>query len=266
MNVTREVVGIVLVRNEDRHIEAAVTNIVEFCDRIVIADHGSTDDTPEIVARLAARHRHIQSHRVGTPRESHDLIASYAGTNTWIFGVDGDEIYDPNGLSKLRAELLARSYQDRWMILGNVLNCDLLDPARKIAGGYLAPPCRSITKLYNFRAIRSWTGDTPERLHGGNIEFQPGWDASARHNLHEQRSWEESPLRCLHACFVPRSTLDGADDAARENIMDLHTAGPLARVNRWWKMLRRAPLESDWKKSRYRRGKRVQIDARAFFP
>ena len=152
------------------------------------------------------------------------------------------------------------------MILGNVLNCDLLDPVAKIAAGYLAPPCRSITKLYNFSAIRSWVGDTPERLHGGKIEFQPGRDASERLHLHEQLSWEESPLRCLHACFVQRSTGDGGKVNVRENIMDVHAAGLVARVRRWWKMLRGVRVESDWKKSRYRRGERVQIDASAFFP
>jgi hypothetical protein len=152
------------------------------------------------------------------------------------------------------------------MILSNVLNCDLVDREKKIAAGWLAPPCRSITKLYNFRHIRAWGGDTPERLHGGAIEFQPGRDALARLNLHEQQPWDSSPLRCLHTCFVARSSLDSDVPAVRENIMDVHAANPIRRIGRWWKTLRGKPLESDWKKSRYMRGERVTIDATPFFP
>ena len=68
------------------------------------------------------------------------------------------------GLAEMRKRLFSGEYDAHWMILGNVLNCDLLELASMSAKGYLAPPCRSITKLYNFRLIRSWNGDTPERL------------------------------------------------------------------------------------------------------
>ena len=262
----RQIVVLVLVRNEDIHVRHAVENVTAFCDRILLADHGSTDETPRILRDLAQRHAHAEYFPITNPRESHELIKSYAGSDTWIFGVDGDEIYDPAGLAKMRADLFAGRYDDAWMILGNVLNCDLVDRERKSAAGWLAPPCRSITKLYNFRHIRSWDGDTPERLHGGTIEFHPGRDALARFNLHEQEPWETSPLRCLHTCFVARSSLDPALPAVRENIMDVHAAAPLARVRRWWKKLRGEPLESDWKKTRYMRGERVTIDATPFFP
>ena len=262
----RQIIGLVLVRNEDVWVRQAVENVAAFCDRILLADHGSTDETPRLLRDLAARHTHVAYRTITSPRGSHDLIKKYAGTDTWIFGVDGDELYDPAGLARMRSQLLAGHHDDAWMILGNVLNCDLVDRAGKTAAGWLAPPCRSITKLYNFRHIRSWEGDTPERLHGGVIEFLPGRAASARFNLHEQEPWESSPLRCLHPCFTARSSLDAPTPAVRENIMDIHTAGPLRQMRRWWKMLRGAPLESDWKKSRYMRGPRVTVDATAFFP
>ena len=65
------------------------------------------------------------------------------------------------------------------MILGNVLNCITFNPAIGQAGGYLAPPCRSMTKLYNFNAIESWAGPCPERLHGGDgirVGYEGGFD------------------------------------------------------------------------------------------
>ena len=262
----RQIVGVVLVRNEDLRVRQVVENVAAFCDGILMADNGSTDGTPEILRQLAAEHPHASCHRIATPRESHGLVAGFAGTDTWVFGVDGDELYDPAGLARMRRRIFAGEFDDWWMIFGNVLNCDAVDPVRKTAAGYLAPPCRSITKLYNFRLIRSWTGDTPERLHGGDIDFHPGYAISARLNLHETTPWPDADLRCLHTCFVARSSADAAAPLVRENIMDVHAGGILRRIQRGWKMLRGVPLESDWKKSRYRRGERVTIDASPFFP
>ncbi len=48
-----QVVGVVLVRNEDVFVEQAIRNIAAFCDRIYAVDHLSTDLTPEILRRLA---------------------------------------------------------------------------------------------------------------------------------------------------------------------------------------------------------------------
>ena len=261
-----QIVGLVLVRNEDLEVRRAVENIAAFCDHVHLADHRSTDNTPRLLRDLAAQYPHCEYHRIESPRESHDLIKRYARTPTWVFGVDGDEIYDPAGLARLRAELFAGHYDDWWVIFGNVLNCQQVDVENKTAAGWLAPPCRSMTKLYNFAHIRSWDGDTPERLHGGEIVFQAGRSAAARLNLHEQQPWETSPLRCLHTCFQARSSQDPPQPLVRENIMDQHAGGPFRQVRRWWKKLRGQPLESDWKKSRYMRGELVTIDARAFFP
>ena len=262
----RQIVGIVLVKNEDLHLERAVRNVLEFCDRIFIADHASSDRTPAIAQELAARHSKIEGKVIGHPGESHDFLQPSVGTATWVFGVDGDELYDPIGLGKLRGELLGGTYDAWWMILGNVLNCDEVDAARKTASGWLAPPCRSITKLSNFSRIDSWRGDTPERLHGGSIVFREGCDASRRLNLFERHSWEDSPLRCLHTCFVPRSSLDSAQPLVRPNIMETYRARPLARIRRGVQRLLGRRVESDWKRSRYRRGERVTVDASAFFP
>ena len=268
-----QIVGLVLVRNEDIHVGRAVANITAFCDRILLADHCSEDRTPAILADLAARYPHVELHPVAHPRESHALVSGYAGSDTWVFAVDGDEIYDPAGLAELRTRILAGVYDRWWMIFGNVLNCDWVDAAGGGAAGYLAPPCRSITKLYNFSLIHAWDGDTPERLHGGRITFKEGFDASLRLNLHEQTSWEESVFRCLHTCFVRRSSAEptvenaGADGAlpARENIMDLHKYSLTAWIRRIYARLAGRAAVSVWKLERYRRGPRVRVDAASFF-
>src|SRR6185369_15232275 len=95
-----------------------------------------------------------------------------------------------------------------WQVFGNVLNCVSADEHTGQASGYLAPPCRSMTKLYNFRAIESWDGAVTHVFANGTIKFNPGYDGSLRLNLHETLSWEDAKFRCLHLCFMARSSLD----------------------------------------------------------
>ncbi len=95
-----QIVCVVLVRNEERFIATVLGNIVDFCDKIIVVDDVQTrDDTGVIVRRMMARHDKISYVVTKDPGESHTMIQQYAGTDTWLFAVDGDEIYDPEGLA-----------------------------------------------------------------------------------------------------------------------------------------------------------------------
>jgi glycosyltransferase involved in cell wall biosynthesis len=262
-----QIVGITLVRNEDVFVERAVRNGIDFCDRLIIADHYSTDQTFEIVSKLAAEFPgKIELHRVTEARESHFFVNGFAGSRTWLFGIDGDEVYDPIGLQRLRAELLAGKYDEWWVVFGNVLNCTAVDASSRTATGYLAPPCRSMTKLFNFNLIESWDGAVTHVFANGTIKFKPGYDASRRLNLHEQFTWEESHYRCLHTCFVPRSTLDCGSGVARPNVSESRRRGITTLLRKAIHFLLRKPLASEWKLEKYARGPLVTIDAKAFLP
>ncbi|MEO8206065.1 MAG: glycosyltransferase family 2 protein, partial [Chthoniobacterales bacterium] len=188
--------GITLVRNEDIFIEWSVRNALPFCDEFILADHQSSDGTPEILQRLAAEFPDkIRHHRIHHPRESHELLRPYMDSDCWIFGVDGDEIYDPIGLSKFRDELERGAFKDTWVLFGNVLNVKSLALPDRKASGHLAPPCRSMTKLYNFSAIKDWKGNCLERLHGGEIIFHAGFDESNRTDYYKVTPWEQSVFR-----------------------------------------------------------------------
>ena len=259
-----QIIGIVLVRNEDRFVRQAAGNAWEFCDRLILVDHRSEDETPAILRELAAdRSGKASFHAVSDPCESHELLKPFVGTDTWVFGVDGDEIYDPRGLQAFRPRLLAGEFRSRWMILGNVLHCDRLDRQKGEASGFPSPPSRSITKLYNFAAIDSWDGDTPERLHGGTPVFRRGFDGQGKRQLQMECPWHESPLRCLHTCFVPRSSLDQAG-ASRENIMETFRGGWKARIKRLARRLAGCREASDWKRQRYARGERMTVPTAPF--
>jgi glycosyltransferase involved in cell wall biosynthesis len=251
-----KIVGIMLVRDEDRFVEWAIRSAIDFCDEFFVCDHESRDETPVILGRLAREYGpKLIVRRCRRSGESHQMIRKYAGTHTWVFGVDGDEIYDRAALARLRPRLEAGEFDRQWALFGNVLNVKRLD--EKTADGHLAPPCRSMTKLYNFAAIEDWGGKIVERLHGGRISFKPGFHEQLRLNLHDQSSWEESDFRCLHLCFLDRSSRESSSGMPRRNIMD-RRAWNLAKV------FARLRGEPDWKEQKYARGPLVTKSIETF--
>ncbi len=261
-----QIIGIMLVRNEDRFLARAARNVLPFCDRLLIADHGSQDATPEICAELARGSKKVTAHRIRDPRESQEMLAPFAGTATWVLGVDGDEIYDPAGLALVRADLQRGLWAEWWTVFGNVLNCAKLDEANGVARGWLAPPCRSMTKLYNFAAIDRLDVGAPQRLMGRGEQFRPGFDAGRRLEIYKTLAWEEARFRCLHACFLPRSSRDENAATGRENITERRRHSLLGWARRGWARLRGRAAPSHYKLEKYRRGPLVEVDAVPFFP
>jgi glycosyltransferase involved in cell wall biosynthesis len=265
------IIGIVLVRDEDIFVRRAVTNILHFCDKVIVTDHRSTDRTSYILRELASEHDKIDYHLIDDMAISHELIRGYAGRKVWVFGVDGDEIYDPAGLAQFREVIQAGHYDDYWMIFGNVLNCIELDHERANARGYLAAPCRSMTKLYNFNAIDSWETSSGERLHGGDVSFRKGYDNSMRLCLHEKLSWAEAKFRCLHLCFLQRSSIQKKRRGRilpRPNPADIMTRNLAQRMLSSVRGLCGIPEQgkAEWKIEKFTRGELVDKDVSAFFP
>jgi hypothetical protein len=259
-----QIVGVVLVRNDDLYVEQAVRNVAAFCDRIHVFDHVSTDGTWNVLQTLAHEYDHVDATRTSHAGDSHKALERYAGTGTWVFGVDGDELYDPTRLRDFRDELLSGSFDDVFKVASNVVNCVELDRERQTATGYPSPPSRSITKLYNYGAIDAWAGDGSERLHGGRIDFRPGYGEASVDNIGERMSWEETPLRCLHLCFVQRSSGDDEPEIRpilmESGLQDRSWRGTLKRRLRG----RRPPPDSAWKREKYMRGELVTVDATPF--
>lgn len=264
-----QIIGLFLVKNEDIYIEKSVRNVIDFCDQIFICDNYSCDGTWEILKRLENQHSKINLQRVTQPRESHDCVEEYAGTPTWVFAVDGDEVYDPEGLKKLREEILLGKYDRYFKLVGNSLHVDQADFEAKTAQGYLAPPAKNVTKLYNFNAVTVWRVPPYERLHGGEMVFREGYSDDSRFFFHDLHSWEESHFRCLHMCFMKRSSQESEKEVYARLIPDERQA-----TSSFWKslvnrLLRRDPgLEkenvSGWKLKKYAVGEKVTKSIKEF--
>ncbi len=266
-----QIIGIVLVKNEDCFLDHVLGNIAEFCDKIIIADNCSTDGTSEIIQHFCSHHPHADNYVIDEMKESHALIEPFAGLNNWVFAVDGDEVYDPQALALFRDKLLTGEYDNWWVIFGNVLNCIEIDYVRGRASGFLAPPCRSMTKLYNFRMIKAWKGSSGERLHGGEIFFKEGYTDSLRFNLYDEVAWEDADFRCLHTCFMQRSSLQKTWKGKylpRPNPADIMSHTFFQKITSRIKQMVGIPESGkrEWKIEKFTRGELVEKDVSMFFP
>ena len=258
------IVGSVLVRNEDVFVAQSIRNVAAFCDRIHAVDHVSTDRTWEVLRTLSGELDHLDVRRSRNSATAHRLLAPYAGTDTWVLGVDGDELYDPAGLGQLREDLLAGAHADVFRIKAHVLNCDELDLDGGTASGWLAPPSRPITKLFNFAAVESWA-ESADPLQAGDVVFRAGQHWESRKDLADSTSWEDDPLRCLHLCFLPRSSRDASQTRRNLDESGEYDRGPVGTLKRLLRPTTPATAAGDWKRQWYARGERVTTDARPFF-
>jgi glycosyltransferase involved in cell wall biosynthesis len=259
------IIGVTLVRNEEYFVTWAVANVLDFCDEVILLDNLSTDRTGEKLAALAARHPKVRVHSVEDPNQSHHFLEDFAGEDVWVFGVDGDEIYDRDGLARLRPKILDGTFDPYWRIDGHMLHSlrVTLDPG--MAEGHITPQTPGGTKLYNFGAIDSWKETKKERLHGQGMVFRPGHSKSARCALARRESWEGCDLRALHLCFFPRSSQDQVDPALRQNPADLRATG-VRRALEGARNFLANPFQKDasYKTRRYRRGPVVQREISGF--
>lgn len=258
------IIAIILVKNEDIFIKRVVTNILDFCDEIIITDHMSNDNTHAILQKMKSEYPKIKLLQIDHLKESHKTIEKYAGTDTWMFGVDGDEIYDPEGLKVMRTKLLSGEFQHIWSIKGNALNCTEIDIEKGTAKGYLAPPARSMTKLYNFACINSWT-ECPERLHSGTIRFKNDIDTPVKMNLYKTMNWEQSYFRCLHAVFIQRSSLKNRNRWNPSEILSVHSAFVKKSYITFIRRYLFLRFGYDWKQRKYRIGHPVKKNIVSFF-
>jgi hypothetical protein len=267
------IVGSMLVRNEDVFVERVVRSAAHVCDRIHAFDHMSEDATWKILTRLSRELDHLEVRRGRDARVSHRVLEQYVATNTWVLALDGDTVYDPQGLAQLASELRGGAHRDVFRLSGHSLNCDELDLERGTASGYMSPPSRWGTKLFNLYAVTSWSG-CPQRLLSGTPVFRPGYTHEARRELFRELSWEDDPLRTLHLCFLPRSSLDGPEAVAGRLSLGetgLFQRSPVGRLRRWLRPPITDPRVAEyrrrgtnWKQEWYRLGERVTVDVRPF--
>ena len=199
-----------MVKNEDMFIRDSIKAIEHFVDELIVIDTGSTDDTVKI-ARTTGAHVFFQPHLTRT----HDYIVPYVGKkDIWVFGVDGDEIYDPDGLNTLRLQIDSGLYDDVYQLQGWYLHADRIDDYG-CATGWLGPPSHTPTKLYNMGNIHRWETDGEHILFLCRPFEHNGIKNRAVSSGDGPETWETTPLRCVHTRFLQRSSVENPKTAGR---------------------------------------------------
>jgi glycosyltransferase involved in cell wall biosynthesis len=194
-----------MVKNEELFIGAALKAVREFADHVIVIDTGSTDRTEDrAVSALNGRVSYTIQHEPDL-RKTHRHVVPYVGTDTWVFGVDGDEIYDPEGLRRVRGVIETGALDSCWQCKGMYFH--VTDMNTRFAIGHFGPPSWNPTKLYNFANIVEWPEDGERTLfHCKTRVVKP---AAAK--SHDVADWEVSDLRCLHMRHLQGDRLNPED-------------------------------------------------------
>lgn len=242
----------------------AIRNVVAFCDELIVLDNRSSDRTGEKLEALARAHPSIDLRPCDDPTRSHDHVSGFAGAPVWVFGVDGDEIYDPAGLARLRPRILAGEFDALWRMDGHLIHAVRVDLDGGKAEGYVAPHAATVTKLYNFGALESWNEARQQRLHGKGAVHRPGYRGDEARAVYRE-PWATADFRCLHLCFFPRSSHDADRPARRANPGRLRATG-LRRLHLDLRNFLARPFSRDasFKLRKYARGPMEVRDISAF--
>lgn len=206
-----KIIAIVMVKNEERFIGGVIRNILAFCDKIIVIDTGCTDQTIEEIRKVDDIEDPLKVHLIREPdlTKTHRIAERYLGAGHWIFGVDGDEIYDPGMLLRMRVRIMSREFDNAYQVKGMYLHATEYTKDGKLSG-YFGPPSHNPTKLYNFANIEEWPSDGHTLFHPKAKTFAKG-----SHKMPVVESWYNSDLRCLHMRFFQRSRQESREEEGR---------------------------------------------------
>ncbi len=96
-----EITGLIIVKNESRHISQVVSNLFSVCEQVIVVDSGSTDDTVALAGSAGAE---VVFHPWAGYRDQRRYADTLAQTD-WVLVLDADERLTPgliNRISKLK--------------------------------------------------------------------------------------------------------------------------------------------------------------------
>lgn len=197
----------VLIKNEDRWIWYALMSIVDYVDKILIYDTGSTNKTLDIIRTINSSKIILESHPVITRKDLAVLRKQQLDRTTtpWFMLLDGDEIWPRQNLLKLLTTA-AHAPKSILAFFTRTRNCvgDIYHYLPESTGKY---QIKGITGHLNIRLIRkvpglkivgeypleayTWHG-TPIQDLQSKIQFIDTWYLHTTHLPRSTETWSET--------------------------------------------------------------------------
>jgi len=205
-----EIIVHTLVKNEDRYLWYAVMSVINYVDKIMLWDTGSTDESIQIEKEIVSRYpgkAELRERKISSAgdftRVRQEMLDATKGD--WFLMLDGDEIWWEDSIKKVIETIKSGGNNAESLIVPTVnLVGDIFHYQEKEAGRY-----RFGKRLghYNLRAInRKIPG-----LHSQGEHGVWGW-ADGEGKMIQERSpdkikYLEAPY--LHTTFLQRATGKG---------------------------------------------------------
>ena len=159
-----------LVKNEARWLWYSVSSVVEYVDKILLWDSGSTDETLEIIKELRKKYPNkidFKERKINSAEEFTQVRQEMLDetTSDWFLVVDGDEVWWDDSIRKV-AELIRGKGDNLESIVVPTINPvgDIFHRQEEKAGRY---KFGSRVGHYNLRAVkRSIPGLHSQGVHG----------------------------------------------------------------------------------------------------
>lgn len=210
--------GNCIVRNEEKYIWFAIKSVVDFLDKILIFDTGSTDKTVEIIKLLQSEYpdkiifeQKGEVNPRGLTKLRQEMLEKTK--SDWLLLIDGDEVWWEDSIRKV-VDKIDRQGNDYYAFVNHVITLvgDIFHYQEEEAGEY-----NILGKKGHFN-IRAVNRKTPGLNIKNDYPLEGFYDDKNRilQSIEEKLEFIDSPL--LHFSFLPRSSLNDKNILHRNKV------------------------------------------------
>lgn len=197
-----------LVRNEERWVWYAIMSVIDYVDKILVFDTGSTDNTIKIVKSIKSPKIIFEQKGVVDKKQFTQLRQEMLNrtTTSWFMVLDGDEIWPQKTISELQQTIIKAPKNKQavvvgqWTCLGDVFHYSV-ELARERQPG--VPD-----NLIGFRLPRAI-----KKINGLHCVGEYGYESYADSDEINISDWDKQRLiflpdkyKYFHMTFLPRSS------------------------------------------------------------
>lgn len=168
-----------VVRNEENFIWFAIKSVIDYVDKILIYDLGSTDKTVEVIKTIKSEKIILTEMEANTDMVIHANMRQRMldeNKGDWIMLLDGDEIWLDDSIRKIKKEIAENDKLESIVVPTFMLLGDVYHYQEQMGGDYIIAGKKG---HYNLRAINS-------KIPGLHIEIYPNDQGYLREGYYDK--------------------------------------------------------------------------------